>query len=186
MYVTESGIITDCSDKHPKKVHSPISVMELGNVNDLSDEQLTKDLIPISVTESGIVMDCSDEHPKKAEFPIAVTEFGIEIYSEWFRQEINLPDLSIRRLSMSLNEISDNNISESLGQLEKAPSPIAVTESGIFTDLSDEHPWKASSPITVTESGIFTDLSDEHPWKASFPIAVTESGITTDLSDEHP
>ena len=136
------------------------------------------------VTESGIVTDCIDEHRKKAWLPIVVTESGIEICSELLKQEINFPDLSIRRLFTSLNDFSEDNDSESLGHLEKAPSPISVTESGITTDCSDVHPKKALSPIKVAESGIIIDCSDEHPLKALSPIAVTESCIAMSFSDE--
>eukprot|EP01052_Picozoa_sp_SAG31_P048739 SAG31_NODE_10339_length_1152_cov_3.223172_2_plen_42_part_00 len=41
---------------------------------------------------------------------------------------------------------------------------MCVSEAGIATDVSDEHPEKARSPMCVSdESGIATDVSDEHP-----------------------
>ena len=104
-----------------------LNVVSEDNVNERLGH-MEKAESPISVTELGITTDCSKEHPEKAPFPIAVTESGIDIYSELFKQEINLPELSIRRPSISLNDVSEDNVSESLGHLEKAPSPRALTE----------------------------------------------------------
>ena len=71
--------------------------------------------------------------------PIAVTESGIEMFCGLFKQEINLPVLSIRRPEMSLNGVPEENFSESVGHMLKAPSPITVTESGIAADCRHEH-----------------------------------------------
>jgi hypothetical protein len=51
-------------------------------------------------------------------------------------------------------------------QLEKAPSPIDVTPSGIVTDVKLLQPEKAPSPIDVTPSGIVTDVKPMQLWKA--------------------
>jgi hypothetical protein len=39
---------------------------------------------------------------------------------------------------------------------------MVVTDSGIVTVASDEHPSKALAPMTVTDSGIITDVSELH------------------------
>ena len=38
-----------------------------------------------------------------------------------------------------------------------------VTESGMFTDVSEEQPSKTESPINVTEPEICTDVRALHP-----------------------
>ncbi len=48
----------------------------------------------------------------------------------------------------------------------KANFPIAVTESGIVTDVRLMHSKKVFSPIEVTESGIVIDLRLSHSLKA--------------------
>ena len=40
---------------------------------------------------------------------------------------------------------------------------MALTDSGMLTDLKEVHPEKAEVPMDVTEPGIATDASDEHP-----------------------
>ena len=40
--------------------------------------------------------------------------------------------------------------------------------------------------MEVTDDGMMTDASDEHPKKAELPMEVTDVGMTTDASDEHP
>jgi len=45
------------------------------------------------------------------------------------------------------------------------PIKNVVTELGITTDSSEEHPSKQRWPIVVTESGIMIDFSAEHPLK---------------------
>ena len=41
-----------------------------------------------------------------------------------------------------------------------------VTDDGIETLVSDEHPEKAEDSMDVTDDGIETLVSDEHPKKA--------------------
>ena len=62
-------------------------------------------------------------------------------------------------------------------QSAKAPSPMAVTDSGIVMFAKDSQPSKAKSPISVTDSGIVMLAKDSQPAKAPSPMAVTDSGI---------
>ena len=52
-----------------------------------------------------------------------------------------------------------------------------VTDDGIETLVSDEHPLKASDPMDVTDDGIETLISDEHPEKAESSIVLINPGI---------
>jgi hypothetical protein len=54
-----------------------------------------------------------------------------------------------------------------------------VTPLPMTTDASLLQPLNAPSPIEVTLSGIFTDVSPQ-PEKADLPIKVTLLGIVTD------
>ena len=65
----------------------------------------------------------------------------------------------------------------SLGQLEKAFSPIDFRDEGIVTCLSEAQPEKASFPIDVTDEGIVIRISELHLEKALAPIDVTDDGI---------
>ena len=64
-------------------------------------------------------------------------------------------------------------------QIEKASSPIDVTDDGIVICVSELHSEKASSPIDVTDDGIVICVSELHSEKAKFPIDVTDDGIVT-------
>ncbi len=57
----------------------------------------------------------------------------------------------------------------------RAPSPISVTPSGIFTEVKAV-PTNASDPIDMTEDGMFIDERDSQYAKASEPIFVIPSG----------
>ena len=51
--------------------------------------------------------------------------------------------------------------------------PIVSRFFGSLTVLSSKHSLNALSPIAVTASGIVTDVSVLFPWNTSFPTAVT-------------
>ena len=67
-------------------------------------------------------------------------------------------------------------------QLEKAPSPILVTLSGIVTELNFVQALKALLPILVTLSGMIMQSKSSQPPKALSSMLVTVSGIVTELS----
>ena len=89
---------------------------------------------------------------------------------------------------------------------KKTEFPIAVTEYGIVTLVSDKQflnisfsifrkspvivndfiPLNILDPNEVTEEGIVISASDEHSLKAELPIEVTEEGIVIWTNDEHP
>ena len=65
----------------------------------------------------------------------------------------------------------------------KAPSPMAVTGSGIVMLAKDSQPSKALLPMAVTDSGIVMLAKDSQPSNAPSPMAVTDSGIVTLAKD---
>lgn len=67
-------------------------------------------------------------------------------------------------------------------QLQKALLPIAVTLSGIVSDVKLEHPLNAPLWISITDLGIMIDDKLVHPENAHSPISLTEFGIVTDVS----
>lgn len=58
-------------------------------------------------------------------------------------------------------------------QLEKAPFPIFVTESGMITDISPVQYENAQSPISVIPSGIITEVKFFRIVYASYSAAFT-------------
>ena len=77
--------------------------------------------------------------------------------------------------------VSDNHAAfffyETPGQPSKAPSLMAVTDSGIAMLSKDLQSLKAPSPMAVTDSGIAMLSKDLQSLKAPSPMAVTDSGI---------
>ena len=55
-----------------------------------------------------------------------------------------------------------------------------------FISFNLVHSKKAEDPMDITDDGIETLVSDEHPSKALDPMDVTDDGIETLVSDEHP
>ncbi len=67
-----------------------------------------------------------------------------------------------------------------------AISLMVVTESGIVTDLREEHSENAPFPMDVTELPMVTDVREVQWWNAISLMVVTESGMVTVASFEHP
>ena len=70
------------------------------------------------------------------------------------------------------------------GQLSKALGR-TLQARGIKTDASEVHLEKAKSPIDVTEDAIVTNVSELHPKKAPSAIEFTDDGIVADASEVH-
>jgi hypothetical protein len=66
--------------------------------------------------------------------------------------------------------------------LEKVPSLIIVTPSGIVMAVREEQRLKAPLPIDVTESGIVIAPREEHPRKVLFGIDVTPCAKVTSVT----
>ena len=56
-----------------------------------------------------------------------------------------------------------------------------VTEQGMLTDVSPEHPLNAQFPMLVTESGMLIDVSPLQPQNALSLMLVTELGMVVFL-----
>ena len=78
-HAAKSKICTDEMLLHPLKASSPMALMLLGMVIEVSAEQLEKALEPIDVTLLGISIDVSSEQYAKALEPIDVTLLGMMI-----------------------------------------------------------------------------------------------------------
>ena len=151
MLVTESGKTMLWRELHLKKALAPMAVNEAGNVMLWRDLHREKALSPMDVTEWGKLILSRVWQLAKALSPILVTELGKRITFERFKHEINLPGLSMRRLSINLYCDLIDTCKLRSQHFSKGFTPMLVNESGSVMLWSDYQKTKDSSPMSVRE-----------------------------------